>query len=183
MWQNWRFDVPNERVLGPFKYGVGKLIAHSYPNVPIVLPVYHTGMSGIIPEVQQQTTDSEMPDRISKPKRKKSKASKPISILPRTGNHIEVFVGQPMDFTEDIKEFNAQHPGALTSWGSTLECIRLYEHITDKVRLQMEVLEAEAYGRQVAPTVMEDQEPHEETVVQKIEIVGSSFAFSEPVAV
>ena len=33
-----------------FNYGVGKIISHSYPNVPIVLPMYHKGMDQVIPE-------------------------------------------------------------------------------------------------------------------------------------
>ena len=48
--QNWRFSDPDLPVLGPFKHGVGKIIAHSYPNVPIVLPMYHKGMDQVIPE-------------------------------------------------------------------------------------------------------------------------------------
>eukprot|EP01035_Chromulina_nebulosa_P019900 gene19900-25855_t len=55
---------------GPFKIGVGKLIAHSV-TTPIVLPIYHKGMDTVVPEKQPQ-------DRRSK------KPAKPISIFPQT---------------------------------------------------------------------------------------------------
>ena len=97
--QNWRFNVENEPVLGDFKFGVGKLIAHCEVS-PIVIPIYHRGMDGVIPE-------KVLNDKKSK------RASTPISVVPRRGNEISLYVGEPLDFTEKIKEFKALHPGEI----------------------------------------------------------------------
>ncbi|KAJ1435213.1 hypothetical protein B484DRAFT_325682 [Ochromonadaceae sp. CCMP2298] len=140
IWQNWRFNS-DEPVLGPFKYGVGKLVAHSYPNVPIVLPMFHTGMSDMIPEKVH-----------TKEAHRKKKPSLPMSAMPRAGQNIAVYTGQPMDFTQDVERFLQAHPGTLDRWPSSLETIELYEHITLKIRKQVLLLESEAYNRSHNPS-------------------------------
>ena len=137
IWQNWRFPNTNDTKLGPFKYGLGKIIAHSYPDVPIVLPMYHTGM------------DLVMPERQLKMKNGKHKRSSPKSPWPSTGHEVRMYVGKPMDFTAKVRAFSEQHPGQLEQWAQPLsfEKIQLYEDITTEVRQQVLLLEAEAYNR------------------------------------
>ena len=141
--QNWRFSDTDLPVLGPFKHGVGKLIAHSYPNIPIVLPMYHKGMDQIIPEkVLDDGRVTVGPKRL-----KRLRPSVPVSLIPRIGNTIECYIGEPLDFTEDVRKFVEAYPAKLTEWRSTLESLELYEYLTNKVRSAVLVLEAEAYQR------------------------------------
>jgi hypothetical protein len=134
IWQNWRFDHHRERVLGPFKWGVGKLIAHSYPNIPIVLPTYHKGMSHILPEIELLHLKKGLP-------------SVPQSIVPKIGRDIDYFIGEPIDFTEKVARFHQQYPGLLQQWKSSLPALRLYGEIAEEIRKQVLCLEAEAYNR------------------------------------
>jgi hypothetical protein len=46
--------------VGPFKFGVGKLVANSR-LVPIVLPVFHQGMAGVLPQTSQNDVPSFIP--------------------------------------------------------------------------------------------------------------------------
>lgn len=141
--QNWRFSDPDLPVLGPFKHGVGKIIAHSYPNVPIVLPMYHKGMDQVIPEKvldDGRVTSAHQSMRRLRP-------STPVSLMPQTGNTIECFIGEPIDLTEDVRKFVEAYPSKLTDWRSTLESLQLYEHLTNKIREAVLQLEAEAYQR------------------------------------
>jgi monolysocardiolipin acyltransferase len=48
--QRWRYVEDREPVLGKFKIGVGKLIAHC-SVCPIVVPMYHKGMDAVSPEI------------------------------------------------------------------------------------------------------------------------------------
>jgi monolysocardiolipin acyltransferase len=129
IWQSWRFDK-DEPHLGPFKVGVGKLIAHSKVT-PVVLPLYHTGMDDVVPEKQ-------LADKKSK------KPAKPQSIFPRRGKKIRVVVGMPIDFEEKIEKFRATHPGVLENWTSTSESLALYAEITNELRTAMLGIEKEA---------------------------------------
>jgi monolysocardiolipin acyltransferase len=112
---------------------VGKLIAHC-EKTPIVVPFYHRGMDKVVPE------------KVLKNKKTK-RASTPISPIPRTGNDVTVYIGEPIDFTEKIQAFRKQHPGALDTWRSTMESIHLYEEITLTIRSAVLKLEAEAWNR------------------------------------
>lgn len=134
IWQNWRFEDKDEPVLGPFKYGVGKLIAHSYPNSPLVLPIYHRGMSGVLPE---RVLEGEF----------KKRPSTPQSPFPKGGQQIDMNIGKPIDFSKKLERFERTYPGQLGKWTSTFETIYLYKDITDEIRSQVLELEAEAYGR------------------------------------
>jgi monolysocardiolipin acyltransferase len=157
VWQNWRFQdragaVLDEPVLGEFKLGVGKLVAHSWPNVPLVLPMYHKGMSGVIPEkvissqqMPAKTGDSAM-HKCSK-KRRKHRSSVPQSLFPRGGNTIHCYFGEPLDFTAQVATFECSHPGELAHWNTTLDKLALYERITMQIRAAVLQLEAEAYNR------------------------------------
>lgn len=86
--QGWRFD-DHELRLGEFKFGVGKLIAHCEKS-PIIVPMYHRGMDGVLPE------------KILKD-RKTKRPSTPISPIPRMGNDIRLFIGESMDFTGKVR--------------------------------------------------------------------------------
>ena len=134
VWQSWRFDK-NETNLGKFKFGVGKLIAHSVIT-PLVVPVYHRGMDKIIPE--KQYSDN---------KKRKKKPSVPMSIIPRMGKTVHMHIGDPIDFSSVIKDFNNKYPGMLSKWSSSRECLMLYEQLTEKVRQEVVKLEAKSFQR------------------------------------
>lgn len=131
--QNWRFNETNEPVLGAFKVGVGKLVSHC-PVTPIVIPVYHRGMDRVVPEIVPEDRSTKLP-------------SKPISYVPQTGNNIDIYFGEPIDFTERILEFRKKHPGILDNWRTCIASLELYFEITHEIRQRILQLEAEAYGR------------------------------------
>lgn len=137
VWQNWRFQGDEAR-LGPFKPGVGKLIAHCPPGKdPIVIPMYHTGMDDVVPEVVLEAAVQ----------RKKKRPSKPQSFVPATGNRIRYYIGQPMDFSAKIAAFREKYPGKLDAWnGVSEESVHLYFEITRDIRDKVLELEAEARG-------------------------------------
>lgn len=138
VWQNWRFSGETEPHLGKFKAGVGKVIAHSYPNDPIVVPVFLAGFDGVIPEKILNRTDRSTP-------------SSPRTVVPQGGNHIRIFVGNPVSFREKIKAFEKTYPTELQSWKTTRPKIALYREITEELRHCMLELEKEAYGRPSVP--------------------------------
>jgi 1-acyl-sn-glycerol-3-phosphate acyltransferase len=106
IWQDWRFNTSLEVVLGPWKYGIGKVIAHSYPNPITVLPIYHTGMSNVYPELILNNTSET--SRISK-----KPPSIPRSIQPSVGHKVECYIGEPISFHEKLRIFDKLHPGLL----------------------------------------------------------------------
>lgn len=133
VWQEWRFDESEPR-LGPFKVGVGKLIAHCLTD-PVVVPMYHKGLDKVIPE------------KIL-PNKKSRKASVPRSILPRIGRKIELYIGDAIDFQSKLSAFDKKHgPEMRRSWQSTPELLQLYAEITNEVREKVLLLEAEAWER------------------------------------
>ena len=143
VFQNWRF-APDKARLGPFKIGVGKLIAHCPPGrEPVVLPMYHTGMDGIVPEVVLSQRGIGLGPRGPKTNR----PSRPRSAKPQLGQNIRYFVGEPLDFTDKIRAFRDKHPGMLDSWHCHTEAnIGLYAEITSEIRERVLGLELEAWG-------------------------------------
>lgn len=137
VWQSWRFE-PEEEHLGPFKFGVGKLIAHCKDS-PVVVPIYHKGFDLIIPEKQL------------KGKARKKKPSFPITVKPCTGKTVEVFIGEPLDFSDRIAKFNTEHPGMLDKWQSTPEGLALYMDISETIRKAVLKQEERAWGRPLKP--------------------------------
>lgn len=109
------------------------MIAHSKVS-PIVVPMYHKGMDNVIPEKQ-------LNDKRSK------KAAKPISLIPKIGNKIEVYYGDSFDFTEKIEAFKKKYPGMLDKWTSTAETIELYTEIAEECRSKVRKLAREAWGQ------------------------------------
>jgi hypothetical protein len=69
------------------------------------------------------------------------------SPYPQTGNKIEVYFGQPIDFTEKVAEFRRRYPGKLDEWRSSLESLKLYAEITKEIRTAILQLEAKAWRR------------------------------------
>lgn len=135
IWQDWRFQE-NERKLGDIKLGVGKLVAHCKVT-PIVIPIYHKGMDNIIPEVELPRVNSRF-----------QTASIPKSLKPTTGGTIEFYVGQPLNFTERIAQFNNDYPNDLSNWATdSKEKLNLYAEISIVIRNSLLALEAEACGR------------------------------------
>lgn len=135
IWQGWRFSDDEPR-LGPLKIGVGKLIAHC-KSIPTVLPIYHKGMDNVVPEKIH-------------PDRKSRKPAKPISIVPRFGNQITMYVGKPLDFTDKIRKFDEAFPNQLQQWQSTAEKLELYASITADIKQSLLELEKEAWGRETS---------------------------------
>lgn len=135
IWQDWRFSE-DEPHLGPFKVGVGKMIAHCQEGrEPIIVPMIHKGMDQIIPEVQLK----------AKPGSKRVKTSRPAVKFPLAGKKVDVFFGKPFDVSETVRRFRREHPGQLDSWDvSSAEALALYQEIADEVRVRMLELEATA---------------------------------------
>ena len=130
VWQRWRYNDTDTH-LGKFKFGVGKLIAHC-KNQPIVVPFFHKGMDMVVPE--KVTTNLKKP-------------SVPISIVPRGGQEVTIWVGEPIDFTEKVAKFNEKHPGILNGWSSTTESLELYSDITKDIYAAVKKLEDEAWPK------------------------------------
>jgi monolysocardiolipin acyltransferase len=134
VWQSWRFEL-NEEKLGKFKFGIGKLVAHS-KEAPLVLPIYHKGLDLVLPE-KELTGNAKLRLR-----------SSPSAMMPKIGNNIDMYIGDPIDFTNEIDVFRKQYPGKLDQWESSPECIDLYVTISEKIRQGVMKLEAEAWAKE-----------------------------------
>lgn len=154
IWQDWRFNSDgSEPVLGPFKFGVGKLIAHAKVT-PIVLPIYHRGMAAIAPETK-------LKDRRSR------KASKLHSMKPGLNKRIDFYVGETLDFTDKIARFKGKHPEEdLSSWKSTAESIQLYAEITNDIREAVLKLEKECRLAGKHNVIIQEEQASTETAPQ-----------------
>lgn len=117
LYQSWRFQKGKPK-LGKFRLGAAKLIACSPPKKLIVLPVYHQGMDDIFPEEKPEGWNPEKNSRI---------AGKTKSYFPKKGKRVDVYIGDPIDFTDVVPE-NGLDFGEDTE-ASLLETInnRLYE--------------------------------------------------------
>lgn len=81
--------APPHRHLGPFKWGVGRVVADaSLPlppsQRPCVLPFYHLGMQNVFPMNE---------DNLCR------------SFVPTTGNELRVVVGEPLRFDDLLEEY------------------------------------------------------------------------------
>jgi len=94
LYQSWRFQKDKPK-LGKFRRGTAKLIASSPPKKTIVLPVYHTGMDEIFPEEKPEGWD---------PEKNHLLAGKTKSYFPRKGKRVDVYVGDPIDFSDLLPE-------------------------------------------------------------------------------
>ncbi len=99
--QPWRFELPDGHTLpqlGTFRLGAAKLIATSPPSKTIVLPIYHYGMHKIFPETPPKDAYKWSNDRARATATRISGKTK--IRFPRCGNRIDVYVGDPVDFTD-----------------------------------------------------------------------------------
>lgn len=132
IYQSWRF-APNEPRLGKFRRGAAKLIACSPPSKTLVIPIYHRGMDDIFPEEKPMGWNilENHSQRI---------VGKTKSFLPKGGKRVDVYVGDPIDFSDLVLPPKG-HPFHETTDDILLENInqRLYDY--------MLVLESRAYGR------------------------------------
>jgi len=94
--QAWRFDPVNKPRLGKFRLGSAKLIATTPPSQTVVLPIFHDGMHNIFPE-----TPPENPYDLEKGLVTNA-SGKSESFFPAKGKRVDVFVGQPIDFSDIV---------------------------------------------------------------------------------
>mmetsp|Transcript_13360 Transcript_13360/g.45154 ORF Transcript_13360/g.45154 Transcript_13360/m.45154 type:complete len:292 (+) Transcript_13360:358-1233(+) len=134
IFQPWRFST-GEPKLGPLQLGVGKLIAHTGPSPPLVLPLYHRGMHNVAPEVIPAPGRREVRGQLQ-------------SRWPKLGNRIDLYVGEPVDVADLLQEWRTRHPDVdLTRWESCKEGRELYQLIVDRIRDAMLELEARAWAQ------------------------------------
>jgi monolysocardiolipin acyltransferase len=129
--QSWRY-LDGEPMLGVFKPGVGKLIAHlGTDSYPIILPIIHKNMDAVLPEIAL------------KPGTKKR--SKPISMVPKAGKKVEFYVGEPFDLKKEVEQFKQEHPEIHFDSFTTpnTDSLKFYQRLTDIVAQKMLQLEAE----------------------------------------
>eukprot|EP00557_Chaetoceros_sp_GSL56_P002236 CAMPEP_0176501454 /NCGR_PEP_ID=MMETSP0200_2-20121128/14168_1 /TAXON_ID=947934 /ORGANISM="Chaetoceros sp., Strain GSL56" /LENGTH=278 /DNA_ID=CAMNT_0017900339 /DNA_START=367 /DNA_END=1203 /DNA_ORIENTATION=- len=141
IYQSWRF-LPDEPRLGKFRRGAAKLIACSPPSKTLVLPIYHRGMDEIFPEEKPMGWNLlENSQRI---------VGKTKSFLPKDGKRVDVYVGDPIDFSDLVPPLG--YPFQETTDTTLLESItqRLYE--------SMLVLESRAYNRGYGNDHTQDEE-------------------------
>ena len=78
--------------------------------------------------------------------------SSPLSAVPSRGRKIQLWIGQPMDFSAELTEFRAKHPehpdllvqSDGSGWRSSLPAIALYERITARIHSALLALAEEA---------------------------------------
>ena len=123
--QPWRFKLPTGNSLpqlGKFRLGAAKLIATSSPSKTIVLPIYHYGMSSIYPETPPKnpyeyhtTTNNDNDndndngsnnnDNNNNNVMTATRISGKTKIrFPRIGKRVDVYVGEPIDFTDLVPD-------------------------------------------------------------------------------
>ncbi len=102
--QPWRFNSLKENLphICKFRLGAAKLIASSSPSKTIVLPIYHYGLHNVFPETPPEdayTLTEDGSRLIATRMSGKTKIG-----FPRWGNRIDVYVGDPIDFTDLVPE-------------------------------------------------------------------------------
>jgi 1-acyl-sn-glycerol-3-phosphate acyltransferase len=103
---------PRAAEIGRLKWGTAKLIARAEVR-PIVVPFYHTNMQKIMPQNER---------------------NKLISMVPRTGVHVNVRVGKPIVFDDIFEQFANDHVvGSDAPWETQEQEKRLYSAITKRI--------------------------------------------------
>ncbi len=93
------------------------------------------GMDKVLPEVELAPEAGDIPSTTRSP-------------LPRGGNDIKVYVGQPFSFHEKIKEFKQKNPDITWSdWNTNPKELEFQRQITAEIREKMLELERQAYQR------------------------------------
>jgi len=130
--QPWRFER-DEPHLGEFRIGPAKVLTHQ-DKAPICLPMYHIGMHNVYPERQLKP---------KKGQKKARGASTPISAIPRIGNQIDIFVGEPFSvepWIERVKALGAQG----VTWENDAAYKEIQEDLTNHLRERLLEVEAQA---------------------------------------
>lgn len=78
--------------------------------------------------------------------------SSPLSAVPSRGRRVQLWIGQPMNFSAEVAEFYAEHPDHPdllvqadgSGWRTSLPTIALYERITAKIQAALLALADEA---------------------------------------
>lgn len=78
--------------------------------------------------------------------------SSPLSAVPSSGRRVQMWIGQPMNFSAELAEFYTQypdHPDLMvqsdgSGWRTSLPTIALYERITARIQAALLALADEA---------------------------------------
>ena len=165
IFQDWRFDDEQPK-LGPFKPGIGKLIAHLPQGVDPIIVRSKLKMLSICKQTPLNACnfhninsticyyiDSyllQVPiyhtgmDRIVPEfqlKKGSKKRSRPISKWPGLGKEVNCYVGKPFSLKGKVNEFRKEHPHALDSWKSSPESIDFYIELTNEIKKKVLELE------------------------------------------
>jgi len=126
--QPWRYEE-GEPVLGKLRIGASKLLTH-LSHSPWIIPMYHFGMHDILPE---------------KPQKNKLRVSTPISMWPRGGNRVDVFIGKPFTVTDILEKMwqEVGGPGSV-AWDNDSVLRPYQDQITARITEKILELEAEA---------------------------------------
>eukprot|EP00960_Hanusia_phi_P048086 758760-Hanusia_phi.AAC.7 len=138
-------DELSER--GRLKWGVGKLIAHS-PVTPVIIPLYHKGMAGVMPQHNRWVCRDEQECRYD---------NRLLSVIPRGGGSIIVRFGEEVRVDDLISEHEHRYgplPKVTTErlqdglmscrWESTQQEKLLYSAITKRIECALLKLEEES---------------------------------------
>ena len=96
--QPWRFDPNGRPRLGRLRHGAAKLIACSPPSKTTVVPIFHDGLAQILPETPPP--DATVIVRTGTGEIPQNKAGRTERWFPRSGKRCDVFVGDPIDFSD-----------------------------------------------------------------------------------
>lgn len=91
--QPWRFDSVGLPRIGKLRLGTAKLILTTPPSRLIVIPIYHSGLDLVFPE--------DIPDEpFENDGRPTRRSGKTRSFFPRKNQRIDIYVGEPIDFSD-----------------------------------------------------------------------------------
>lgn len=124
---------PRSAEIGRFKWGVGKLIARADIQ-PVVIPIYHVGMDKVMPQ---------------------TKSHKIKNFLPRIGQRVHVIVGDPIDFSDLLKNYPTYDK---ESWVSCEEERKVYSAITKRIEDALFDLDRKAKSQLALEHLQEEQQ-------------------------
>lgn len=133
-----------QRGMGYAKRGLGKMIAMAYAangDVPIVLPLYHEGVEGVMPQDH--------------------KTNKLKSIVPRVGQRVFAIAGDPVEVRGIVTRMMPDCEKAGGVANDPPECLRMYEEVADFVGLSLRLLRTELRQRARADHNVNLGDPYE----------------------
>lgn len=110
---------PLREEIGRLKWGVGKLIARATER-PIVIPFYHANMEKIMPQ---------------------NASNQLISMMPKTGVHVRVVVGEPISFDDLFEKYAKDRVAGGACWKTQDRERALYSAITRRIEKALLELE------------------------------------------